>query len=78
MEMVVEKWGDGLGVKIPRSFVQEMALRDGDKVKITGLGQGMLISPGWTESLQEMLDRVTPENIHGEIDFGPPVGKEVW
>jgi hypothetical protein len=30
------------------------------------------------ESLDELLSRVTDENRHPEVDFGPPVGKEVW
>lgn len=30
------------------------------------------------ESLEELLSQVTDDNLHGEIDFGPPVGKEVW
>ncbi len=27
---------------------------------------------------KELLQQVTSHNIHGEVDFGPPVGKEVW
>jgi antitoxin component of MazEF toxin-antitoxin module len=27
--------------------------------------------------LDAMLDRVTPENRHSEMDWGPPVGKEI-
>jgi hypothetical protein len=27
-------------------------------------------------SLEEMLELVTPENRHGEVDWGPPVGRE--
>jgi hypothetical protein len=34
-------------------------------------------SPG-NLSLEEMLAQITPENMHGEVDWGPPVGKEVW
>jgi addiction module HigA family antidote len=30
------------------------------------------------ESLDEMLARITPENRHGEVDWGPAVGKEIW
>jgi antitoxin component of MazEF toxin-antitoxin module len=29
-------------------------------------------------SLDELVSRITPENRHEEIDFGPPVGREVW
>lgn len=28
--------------------------------------------------LEEMLAQITEDNRHGEVDFGPPVGKEVW
>jgi antitoxin component of MazEF toxin-antitoxin module len=29
-------------------------------------------------SLEELLAVITPENLHEETDFGPPVGKEIW
>jgi antitoxin component of MazEF toxin-antitoxin module len=29
-------------------------------------------------SLDELLDRVTEENKHELLDWGAPVGKEVW
>ncbi len=29
-------------------------------------------------SLNEMLDKITPDQLHGEIDFGEPVGREIW
>jgi len=28
--------------------------------------------------LDELLSRVTPDNLHGEIDNGEPVGREVF
>ena len=31
-----------------------------------------------TCNLAEMLDRVTPENLHPEVDFGEPEGEEQW
>ena len=29
-------------------------------------------------ALEELLARVTDESLHGEIDFGSLVGREVW
>ena len=29
-------------------------------------------------TLDELLARITPENIHPETDWGPPVGREIW
>lgn len=49
-------------------------------VLITDSGRGL--PPGvrldHSESLCDLLDGITPENVHEEIDFGPPIGREVW
>jgi antitoxin component of MazEF toxin-antitoxin module len=31
-----------------------------------------------SQRLEQLLDRVTPENRHEETDWGEPRGKEVW
>jgi antitoxin MazE len=31
-----------------------------------------------SRALEALLDRVTPENTHGEVDTGPSVGQETW
>lgn len=28
--------------------------------------------------LAELLDKVAPDNLHGEAEFGPPRGREIW
>jgi antitoxin MazE len=28
--------------------------------------------------LAELVKKITPENLHCEVDFGGPVGKETW
>jgi hypothetical protein len=34
--------------------------------------------PSESPTLQSLLDQITDENIHGEVDTGPAVGKEIW
>jgi antitoxin component of MazEF toxin-antitoxin module len=34
--------------------------------------------PKRKRSLEELLEGVSPENIHGEVDWGLPVGREVF
>lgn len=29
-------------------------------------------------SLDELVEKITPENCHQEVDFGFPVGKEIF
>lgn len=80
MRIRVQKWGNSLALRIPRSFALETALDTGAEVDLT-LEQGRLVvtplpRPGHT--LDEMLARVTPENLHGEVDTGPAHGAEAW
>jgi antitoxin MazE len=28
--------------------------------------------------LDDLLAQITPENLHGEVEFGHPIGKEAW
>jgi hypothetical protein len=30
------------------------------------------------ETLNCLVARITPQNVHAEVDFGPPVGNEIW
>jgi antitoxin MazE len=30
------------------------------------------------DDLDRLLDAITPKNLHAEVDFGSPVGKERW
>jgi antitoxin component of MazEF toxin-antitoxin module len=31
-----------------------------------------------TYDLNELIDGITPENRHDEMDFGKPMGEEAW
>jgi len=44
---------------------------DKDRIIITPIG-------GKKYSLDELLEKVSESNLHGEFDTGAPVGKEIW
>lgn len=75
MKQSVEKWGNSLALRLPRAFVKELGLKQGSSVDLTLVEGGLLVSQGRL-TLEAMLDGMTEENLHGEIDFGRPVGKE--
>jgi len=77
MEILVKKWGNSLGIRIPKIIANDLSLRDGLKVKIEDKNGSIIISPV-NNSLNELLDQITPENIHSEIKSGNPVGNEAW
>jgi len=76
----VQKWGNSLAVRIPRSFADEVGLSEGAAVEMRLSESGLSIEPVPVPqaTLEALLERVTPENLHDEIDAGAPVGKETW
>ena len=79
MTTQVGKWGNSLAVRIPGAFAKELELNEGAEIEITRVGDGILLRAARHEyTLDELLSRITPENIHGETDWGPPVGRESW
>jgi antitoxin MazE len=76
---LVGKWGNSLAIRIPGSYARELDLEEGAELEMTRVDGGLLLRPRKREySLQELLDQITPENIHGETDWGPAVGREAW
>jgi antitoxin MazE len=77
MQTVVQKWGNSLGIRIPNLYAKELDLRNGSAVDITE-ESGKLIIRTQKLTLEDLLAKVTRENIHEEIGTGPSVGKEEW
>ena len=78
MEAVVRKWGNSLGIRIPKLIVRELSLKDGSFVDINDKGKEIIIKPIQKVKLSEMLEKINKKNIHKEIGTGEPVGNEIW
>jgi antitoxin MazE len=77
MQTVVQKWGNSLGIRIPSLYVKEFNLRNGNSVEIIEENGKIVIVPP-KKTLEEMLSRVTKENIHTPIESGISLGNEEW
>jgi antitoxin MazE len=78
MQTVIRKWGNSLGVRIPKVFSDKISIKDGSEVDIEIKNHTLLIKPIKKIELKELLLKVTDENIHKEINFGKPEGNEIW
>jgi antitoxin MazE len=80
MQAHIQKWGNSLAVRIPKTFADEVGLTDDSPIEITIKDGQILIRPVQTQAyhLDDLLAQVTPDNLHGEVDTGDTVGKEVW
>jgi len=77
MQTVVQKWGNSLGIRIPSLYVKEFDLRNGSSVEIVEEEGKLVIKPGKI-TLEQLLSKVSEENIHESWETGPSVGKEEW
>lgn len=78
MAVKVQKWGNSLGVRIPKSIIQKVNLQENSEVEIESKNGTIVISPVQKPySLDELLNQITEENLHDE-DAAIPEGREVW
>ena len=80
MRTRIQKWGNSLALRIPKSFATEVGLQRETTVEIS-LAEGKLIITPVAKpkpTLKQLLAKVTRENLHHEVDTGPATGNETW
>lgn len=80
MRVKIQKWGNSLAIRIPKTFAKEIKIEQGSEVDLSTI-EGQLVAKPINEyeySLEELLAGVTEENLHAEFDTGDAVGKEIW
>jgi antitoxin MazE len=80
MRAVVKKWGNSASVRIPAAIMKAARLSLDETVDVREESGRVVIEPlGRKEyDLNHLLKKITPRNLHKEIDFKGPVGKEAW
>jgi antitoxin MazE len=78
MRATVKKWGNSASVRIPAAVMTAAKLRLDQTVNVREDRGRVIIEPVREAAidLDTLLAGITDENIHGEVDFGRPVGKE--
>jgi antitoxin MazE len=80
MKTRVRKVRGELAVPLPPEVASSMKLEGGTEVDVIVEDGRIVVRPVHIPkySLKELLARVTDENRHELVDWGPPVGREVW
>jgi antitoxin MazE len=76
----IQKWGNSLGLRIPKSFAAEAKVEDGSTVDISVVNGGLVVRPMRRRRyvLGELLKGIRPDNLHEEVSTGERVGVEAW
>lgn len=76
----IQKWGNSLAVRIPRSIAEDTHLSSGKSVNLAVRDGDIIIAPSRHRQykLDDLLADVTSRNRHAEVSTGDAVGWEVW
>ncbi|EAW6352579.1 TPA: PbsX family transcriptional regulator [Escherichia coli] len=78
-QVTVKKWGNSPSVRLPAAIVRAAALHVDDVVELSVEDGKITIVPVRAKeyTLEALMAGVSSENVHDEIDFGKPAGKEL-
>ncbi len=80
MQTKIQKWGNSLGLRIPKSFAEEAGVEAGSEVDLSVEDGELIVRPNREPkyNLKDLLRGVSAENVHEEVETGEPVGRETW
>ncbi len=80
MDVTVSKWGNSLGIRIPKAVTDELRLHEGSSVTLTASGDGYVLRPAQPKVsylLDDLLEQMRGETPPEVVDWGPNVGEEI-
>lgn len=80
METNIQKWGNSLGVRLPKHIADNQSLKEGSRVVVSETETGIMIDvvKKARPTLKTMLKNINKTNRHSEVDWGGRVGNESW
>ncbi|WP_428539645.1 AbrB/MazE/SpoVT family DNA-binding domain-containing protein [Rhodopila sp.] len=76
MAVTLQKWGNSVGVRLPKPMLEQVGLEAGAQVEVLVEGSHLVIRRKRLK-LADLLAQCNPENRPDPIDFGPTVGREI-
>jgi len=75
----IQKWGNSLALRIPKAFADEAGLESDSPVELCVIDGQIHIIPARDihYELDVLLNEITAENLHGEVDTGDGLGNEI-
>ena len=79
MNATIQKWGNSLALRIPKTIADEIELEQGDPVEIEIAEGALAVRPSRPRyRLADLVRGITKKNRHHETDWGEAEGRETW
>jgi antitoxin MazE len=77
LKTTVQKWGNSLGVRIPKAIAMKVGLEEGSEIDFD-VQEDKIIIKCKRQKLKDLLSEITTDNIHKEVSTGDTEGRELW
>ena len=78
----VQKWGNSQGVRLSKELLSDVEINVGDAVDVAVRDGALVVTPvrrvRGGHDLRELVRRIPKDYKPEEVDWGYPVGREVW
>jgi antitoxin MazE len=76
----IQRWGNSLALRIPKSFAKDSGVEEGSPVDLSIEGDRLVVQPVRPAryELADLVSQIREDNLHEEIPTGGPVGREAW
>lgn len=83
MKVEFQKWGNSLALRVPKVFAEEIGAVAGKRAEMTAENGVLVVKVAKPRKrrrydLENLINGITEQNRHPEVDWGPAVGGEVW
>lgn len=78
----IQKWGNSQGLRLSKELLSDAEIDVGDAVNVAVRDGALVVTPvrrvRGGHDLSELVKRIPKDYEPEEVDWGPPVGREVW
>lgn len=80
MQTKIQRWGNSLGIRIPKAFAEEAKVEAGSRVEIAVEDGELVIRPTRSDAydIELLVKAIDTNNLHDPIETGSPRGRETW
>ena len=80
MKIKISKWGNSAAIRLPKSILNLVGLKEGSEAELLVENDAIIIRPQKIKkyNLDELLSQINSSNLHKEVSTGSATGKEIW
>ena len=78
----IQQWGNSQGLRLSKALLADVDINVGDAVDVTVRQGTLIVTPARRvrggHDLRDLVRRIPRNHKTAELDWGSPVGNEVW